>query len=711
MNISFKYSNLLSAIVLLLSACASLPKGGDVADDIKAYAYQNKPRVDGILPEGTLSFRTGKMGSTIASSDFPWRIPVECRREYRQWLETQETRVTNQIEGLGKIACPNKTPKNSFLAVAITGGGNKSEVYASEVLFELARYGLTRNMDAISSVSGGSFTALLYSLSCDPLDADCSNPPGWRRPRWEYDEVSRLVESNYFWPFVGRRYLPNHQYLNVTTFHNSADDMADIVSYRLLHQTDRDLTFADLNPQRPNLILNATNVSQSRPDIDMRTDIKEADRPLPPNDRRAISDDDALHFSFTQQYFWRLGSDLDSYPLKQALVASAAFPLIIDRPTLRQYDMSDIQFLMDPNHDPAITPHRPKYIALYDGGVQDNFGLTEYQWFLQCEYDVNSRHLILNPDLYWRECGRDHRDEDPPKGALVFNINSSLLRSEGVPGKRPDQRTWDSYVSPLRISGTLESVDMIMAASGEMRKMEFRSVLESLDPPACPRGGIPGRKCNPFDPRGLFQNVDLDIEAAEFLSCPGPIDRTGIYTGPALNETVVNSTNGASEASRCKELQGVLEWNAPKIPGRDHSGRNIDLPRTIPGLCDDGGEKCEQMDGLFGEVGDVKDEQDDPIKRFIGDDAKEAPGRLINNELLFQTVRQVPTDFRLSLRYVWLLRYTARWVVAHRVWQLCNEDRPLLELMGVAKSACDDPLPPRPRDDRVGGKLYQDADF
>ena len=135
--------------------------------------------------------------------------------------------------------------------MAITGGGIKSATYATEVLFELRRYGLLREVDVLSSVSGGSFTALVYGLSCDPDDAACVDPPGWTRPRWRYEEMTRLTETDFLWPFIQTRFLPGHLFLNVMTYHGSADDMADVISARLQKDRDNPLTFSDLETQTP----------------------------------------------------------------------------------------------------------------------------------------------------------------------------------------------------------------------------------------------------------------------------------------------------------------------------------------------------------------------------------------------------------------------------------------------------------------------------
>ena len=465
----------------MLAGCAALPDGGDVEGDIKKYAYQNKPRLEALsslVPAGNpydpglmaLPFTVGSGGAVIASSDFPWRIPAGCRRAYRQWLANHPARVADQAAFLRSGDC-NERPKDIFVGAAITGGGNKSAVFATEVLFELQRYGIAKDIDVLSSVSGGSLAAVLYALSCDPGHESCAdgNRDGWKRPVWTYKEASEHITTGYLWPFAIKRVVSSLLLVNPRTFHGSDDDLASTLGDRLLKQGGSDLTFADLNPARPNLVLNATNMTRNRADFDQRSDISyDAKRPL--------SDDDALHFSYTQQYFWRLGSDLDRFPLKYAVAASAGFPLLIDAFSLRHYKLDELQAMQG-----APQKTKPTYVSLMDGGIHDNFGVTELLWFVQCQSGQNARRAQWTADIYRRECGTAGKPAAPPKATLAIGINSSLLRSTGRNETVPKQRSWDTYVSPIRLSGTAASVDMLMAASGEMRKMQLRSVLEVLN--------------------------------------------------------------------------------------------------------------------------------------------------------------------------------------------------------------------------------------
>jgi hypothetical protein len=132
--------------------------------------------------------RDAQVGAT-----FEQRIPVECRRKYRKWLEGESRPAADQDNWLARGECA-APPKHAFVSVAITGGGNKSAIYATEVLFELRRYGLLREVDVVSSVSGGSFAALVYGLSFE-LDTDADAATGSVSSRWASGSASSTRPS------------------------------------------------------------------------------------------------------------------------------------------------------------------------------------------------------------------------------------------------------------------------------------------------------------------------------------------------------------------------------------------------------------------------------------------------------------------------------------------------------------------------------------
>ena len=224
-----------------------------------------------------------------------------------------------------------------------------------------------------------------------------------------------------------------------------------------------------------------------------------------------------------------------------------------------------------------------------------------------------------------------------------------------------------------------------MAASGEMRKMQLRSVLESLNDGA--GGKSPGRPGNPFSVSGSHQYIDIDIEALLYARCK---DKTKGGSDPRP----INSANGGSEVSRCQQLEGVEKWNRE---------RNLGLPAVAPDFC----ATDTSCPGLAVLGGDTK------LPFFLEDKSL-----TLNNQWLFEAVRDSPTNFELGTKYVWLLRYAARWSVAVRLWSLCQHNRQLVERLSAgAHAVCDKPLDPRrltptdtnTYDDNVGSAAWRAA--
>src|SRR5919202_1242718 len=73
-------------------------------------------------------------------------------------------------ERLAKRCNSQGRPERDFVALTLSGGGTKAAVFSAESMFYLDALDLLRRASVVSSVSGGSFTAALYALSCDPAD-------------------------------------------------------------------------------------------------------------------------------------------------------------------------------------------------------------------------------------------------------------------------------------------------------------------------------------------------------------------------------------------------------------------------------------------------------------------------------------------------------------------------------------------------------------
>ena len=154
-------------LVIVAGSCARPPSGGDVTGDIRSFSYQNRQNPGGGSYRSSIRDRRGRKRNRVFR--YALAHTAACRSAYRDWLAHHPQPISDQDAFFRTGQCV-ENPKKGFVGVAISGGGNKSAVYSAEVLFELRRYGLADDIDVVSGVSGGSFTAAIYALSCDPAE-------------------------------------------------------------------------------------------------------------------------------------------------------------------------------------------------------------------------------------------------------------------------------------------------------------------------------------------------------------------------------------------------------------------------------------------------------------------------------------------------------------------------------------------------------------
>jgi predicted acylesterase/phospholipase RssA len=190
-------------------------------------------------------------------------------------------------------------PKNSdslLVILTFSGGGMRAASFAYGVLKKLRdtdiewegqHRRLLDEVDAISSVSGGSFPATYYGLFGDRI----------------FDEFpEKVLYRNIQGMLFKRMFAPKNIVKLLSPKYGRTDLMADGFNRDIFEQK----TFGDLiqRNQRPFIIINSTDLSLGR------------------------------QFSFTQQQFDLLGSDLGSYPVSHAVAASTAFPGLLTPMTL-----------------------------------------------------------------------------------------------------------------------------------------------------------------------------------------------------------------------------------------------------------------------------------------------------------------------------------------------------------------------------------------
>ena len=260
--------------------------------------------------------------------------------------------------GYSLLPMIGREPQGEIIfAMAFSGGGKRSAAFAHGVLRGLKRMqvvedGVRRSLldelDYLAAVSGGSFPAMHYALY---HDRSFETFPS----EFLKQDINAYVYGTYLLPW-------NWEWL-VNPYYGTNDRMAQVYDRLMFHGA----TYAELLRQGlPLVAVNATDIANG------------------------------VSFSFTQNYFDLLCSDLLSFPVARAVAASNGFPVLFSPITLISYN-TRCQTERPPTAAPAqwadtadelsrrallartanryLDPERTKYIHLMDGGIADNLAL------------------------------------------------------------------------------------------------------------------------------------------------------------------------------------------------------------------------------------------------------------------------------------------------------------------------------------------------
>lgn len=331
------------------------------------------------------------------------------------------------------------SPTNSsdlLLMLAFSGGGTRAAALSYGVLEELARtpvdaqetqHRLLDEVDIISSVSGGSFTAAYYALWGDRIFSDFE-------PLFLKKHVQTALLLRVLSPW-------NQVRLASPRFGRS-----DLAAEYYDHLLFKGATFADLMTQsnRPFLSVNATDIASG------------------------------ARFEFTQDEFDLIRSDLSQFSISRAVAASSAFPIYLTPVILKNYSAEQavaepewIQSILD---DPTASMrmryvasqarsygdgHR-KFIHLLDGGLSDNLGLRG-----ALDRAIAREQSAQVPSVPWRI---------PRRVALIV-----------VDAHKDSDYGWDSKEHPLGLGAMLGSVGQLTVSHYSFETIElFREVMARL---------------------------------------------------------------------------------------------------------------------------------------------------------------------------------------------------------------------------------------
>lgn len=364
-----------------------------------------------------------------------------------------------------------------FLALS-GGGSRAAYLSAATMLRLQTLYpevDLLDEVDVLSSVSGGSITAALYAASRDvslaspplaaalppviagtplerqitvdtgrrlrcsaPLEAKdllalqgrlpalghelrrldtlCRQAPLTQLRDWDRDAVLDLTRRNYL-----RRWFANWLWpQNIVRYWFTAYDRGDIMAQTFadnLYGTrliGSDLGFAELNPTRPYLLINATTATdQSGPGLSV--------------DEYAFGS----VFTFSEQDFRsRLNSDLGRYSLARAVMASSSFPLVFPSHTLQDHRPGARERHCEKDRNDELKCTDKQYLHVFDGGNSDNLGLKSvkralFQLEATGRLDAYDRIVVVLVDAFTRPRGASRLDPDP-RGTLGLLLDANV---------------------------------------------------------------------------------------------------------------------------------------------------------------------------------------------------------------------------------------------------------------------------------------------
>lgn len=251
------------------------------------------------------------------------------------------------------LASPDQTDE-MLVVVTFSGGGTRAAALAYGVLEHLANTEIARQespgrlldeVDIISSVSGGSFTAAYYALHGDGIFSDFE---------------SRFLKRDVQGELTRKMLAP----ANMVRASSPKFGRIDLVAEYLDDEIFSRSTYADLleRGRRPFVMINASDMTLG------------------------------TRFEFTQEQFDLLCSDLSSFPLARAVAASSAVPILFSPLTLRNYSgqcgyresvqtggngrgVTSRQIYKAAEVRSYLDAEARPFIHLLDGGITDNIGL------------------------------------------------------------------------------------------------------------------------------------------------------------------------------------------------------------------------------------------------------------------------------------------------------------------------------------------------
>ena len=392
-----------------------------------------------------------------------------------------------------------KAPENSeslFVILTFSGGGTRAAALSYGVMEKLRNTTiqwegkerrLLDEVDVISSVSGGSFTAAYYGL--------------FREELFEPDKFEKVfLYRNIQGELIASLFNPTNWFRLASPTFGRIEVAAELYDREIF----REKTFGDLVKQarRPYIMLNATDITMG------------------------------ARFSFVQDQFDLICSDLGGVHVSRAVAASSNFPIAFTPLTINNYagscDYREPEWMEQASKDLLVNPPRftsariarsylnseeRKYVHLLDGGVSDNIGLR------------GQLLAIRSNDLSWSLVNKINLKEIKNLVVIVVDARTDpkteIDKSPGSPGLG----ALIDIISSVPMSNySFDTVQQLLDTFDYWQKdAAAYAACKGILQDQCPAGKMPTRPPNMAEAFAVYVGFDQIRDAKErqrFLSLP-----------------------------------------------------------------------------------------------------------------------------------------------------------------------------------------------
>jgi NTE family protein len=372
----------------------------------------------------------------------------------------------------GKYMKQPGNSENLLLFLTFSGGGTRAaalsygvleELRKTEVVIDGKKRRLLDEVDGISSVSGGSFTAGYYGLFGDRIFEDFE---------------SKFLKKNIQGALTARTFFNP---INWFRLYSDTFDRSDLAAEYYDKHVFEGGTFGDMAARKgPMIMMNATEMTHG------------------------------LRIGFNQDAFDVICSDLSRFPVARAAAASSAVPMLLSPISMRNYTgtcgfnipegfegvlggrgMSERQLFLVNDIAPLLDSQKKPYIHLVDGGVSDNLGLRVILdrvllrgsvWETIKGTPLENTHKVViivvnaetQPDTKW-----DRSEGIPPIGAMMSaysSIGIERYNQETIALIKESVKFWADEIKAQRCGG-----ETVSTAPGSCGDIQFYVVEVKFD--------------------------------------------------------------------------------------------------------------------------------------------------------------------------------------------------------------------------------------